>query len=59
MELGNLREDSQVTVEAGDIADWAFVRGEQPTGLFSIKAIQAIQTERNGVEPGTESAPGR
>lgn len=52
VDLGDLREGSRVTVAAKEVADWAFVRGEEPTGLFSLKAIQQIQAERNRAQPG-------
>lgn len=47
VDLGDLREGSRVTVAAADVSDWAFLRGEEHTGLFSLKVIQAIQAERN------------
>lgn len=59
VDLGDLREGSSVTVSANDLADWAFVRGEQPTGLFSLKAIQQIQAERNRADASPEPPPGR
>jgi hypothetical protein len=28
------------------VADWVFFQDEQPTGLFSLKALSEIQQER-------------
>lgn len=38
--------DSKVTVPVKSVEDWVFFRDEQPTGLFSIKALTDIQGER-------------
>lgn len=57
VDLGDLREGSRVTVAADEVSDWAFLRGEEHTGLFSLKAIQAIQAERNQEARPTESKP--
>ncbi len=46
VDLGDLRLDSEVTVPVDSVEDWVFIRDEQPTGLFSIKALSDIQGER-------------
>lgn len=46
VDLGDLRLDSKVTVPIDSVEDWVFFRNEQPTGLFSIKALSDIQGER-------------
>jgi uncharacterized protein YegJ (DUF2314 family) len=46
VDLGDLRLDSRVTVDAALVADWVFFQDEQPTGLFSLKALGEIQQER-------------
>jgi uncharacterized protein YegJ (DUF2314 family) len=46
IDLGDLKLDSRVTVDTAVVADWVFFRDEQPTGLFSLKALSEIQQER-------------
>lgn len=46
VDLGDLRLDSEVSVPVESVEDWVFIRDDQPTGLFSIKALSDIQDER-------------
>jgi uncharacterized protein YegJ (DUF2314 family) len=46
VDLGDLRLDSEVSVPVDSVEDWVFMRDDQPTGLFSIKALSDIQDER-------------
>jgi uncharacterized protein YegJ (DUF2314 family) len=46
IDLGDLKLDSKVTVDTAVVADWVFFQDEQPTGLFSLKALSEIQQER-------------
>ncbi len=46
VDLGDLRLDSEVSVPVDSVEDWVFIRDDQPTGLFSIKALSDIQDER-------------
>ncbi len=46
IDLGDLKLDSKVTIDTGVVADWVFFQDEQPTGLFSLKALSEIQQER-------------
>jgi len=47
VDLGTLKLGSAVSVNVSDIQDWAYIQDGEPVGLFSVKAIQQIQSERN------------
>ena len=46
VELGDLRLGSKVTIEKGQVEDWAIIRGSDMVGAFTLPVFQEIQEER-------------
>jgi uncharacterized protein YegJ (DUF2314 family) len=51
VDLGTLKLGSMVSVDVNDVQDWAYIQKGEPVGLFSVKAIQQIQS---GLKEGND-----
>jgi len=45
VDLGDLKHGSRVEIPVGDVNDWAFVRDDDPVGMFTVKVLAEVRGE--------------
>ena len=48
VDLGDLKLDSKVEVETSQVEDWAYSRGSETVGQFTVPVLLEIEEQRSG-----------